>query len=102
MSVLEISKDTFEAEVIQSEKPVLVDFFATWCGPCRMLAPVLEQIAKDNTDIKVLKIDIDKDPQLAEKYDVMSVPTLFAFKDGKVINQSLGVRPMQDILNMFK
>jgi len=101
MSILHVTKDSFEAEVINSEKPVLLDFFATWCGPCRMLAPVLDQIAKETSDIKVVKVDVDEEPELAAKYEVMSVPTLFAFKDGKIINQTMGVVPKQVLLDLF-
>ena len=102
MSVLEVTKETFNDEVLKSEKPVLVDFYASWCGPCRMLAPVVEQIASESDDLKVVKVNIDNDPELASKFDVMSVPTLFAIKDGKVVNQSLGAVPKQVILDLFK
>ena len=102
MSVLEVTKDTFEAEVINSEKQVLLDFFASWCGPCRMLAPVLEQISNEAPDIKVVKVNIDSEPELTSEYGVMSVPTLFAVKGGKVVNQVTGALPKQYILDMFK
>jgi len=102
MSVPEVTKDTFDDEVLKSEKPVLVDFYASWCGPCRMLTPVVEQIAGESTDLKVVKVNIDNDPELTSSFGVMSVPTLIAIKDGKVINQSLGVKPKQAILDLFK
>ena len=102
MSVLEITKDTFEAEVINSDIPVLVDFYASWCGPCRMLAPVIDQIANEVTDIKVAKVNIDDEPELASSFDVMSVPSLFVFKGGKVVNQALGALPKQRILALLK
>jgi len=102
MSVLEVTKDTFNDEVLKSEKPVLVDFYAAWCGPCKMLSPVVDQIASESTELKVVKVNIDNDPELASKFGVMSVPTLFAIKDGKVVNQSLGVVPKQAILDLFK
>ena len=102
MSVLEVTKETFDTEVLKSEKPVLLDFYASWCGPCRMLMPVVEQIAGETDDLKVVKVNIDDAPELASAFEVMSVPTLLAFKDGKVINQSLGVVPKQAILDLFK
>ena len=102
MSVLEVTKETFEAEVINSEKPVLLDFYASWCGPCRMLAPVMDQISNEVTDIKVAKVNIDDEPELASSFDVMSVPSLFVIKGGKVVNQALGAMPKQKILDLLK
>ncbi|MBP3478984.1 MAG: thioredoxin [Oscillospiraceae bacterium] len=101
MSLLHITKENFEAEVLKSEKPVLVDFFATWCGPCRMVAPVLEEIAEENENIKVVKIDVDQEPGLAQKFGVTSIPLLVVMKDGQVINQSLGAKPKDQILSMI-
>ena len=101
MSVLHITKDTFEAEVLKSDKPVLLDFFAVWCGPCKMIAPVLDEIAEEREDIKVCKINVDEEPELAAKYQVMSIPTLVVIKDGQVVNQSLGAKPKAQILNML-
>ena len=101
MSVLHITKDTFEAEVLKSDKPVLLDFFAVWCGPCKMIAPVLDEIAEEREDIKVCKINVDEEPELAAKYQVMSIPTLFVIKDGQVVNQSLGAKPKAQILAML-
>ena len=102
MPVQIITKENIAAEVMDSTKPVLLQFFATWCGPCRMLTPVVEQVADENPDIKVGKIDIDEEPELASKFGVMSVPTLFAIKDGEIISTEIGVRPKAAILNMFK
>ena len=102
MSVLELTVENFEQEVLQSDKPVLIDFWATWCGPCRMIAPALEQIAEENPDIKVCKVDVDKDPQLAIRYQVSSIPLLLAFRDGQVVNQALGVRSKEQILALLK
>jgi thioredoxin 1 len=101
MSLLHITRDNFEAEVLKSEKPVLVDFFATWCGPCRMVAPVLEEIDEENENIKVVKIDVDQEPGLAQKFGVTSIPLLVVIKDGEVVNQSLGAKPKDQILSMI-
>ena len=101
MSVLHITKDTFEAEVLKSDKPVLLDFFAVWCGPCKMIAPVLDEIAAEREDIKVCKVNVDEEPELAAKYQVMSIPTLMVVKDGEVVNQSLGAKPKAQILAML-
>ncbi len=101
MSVLHITKDTFEAEVLKSDKPVLLDFFAVWCGPCKMIAPILDEIAEEREDIKVCKVNVDEEPELAAKYQVMSIPTLVVIKDGQVVNQSLGAKPKAQILAML-
>ena len=100
MSVLHITKDTFEAEVLRSDKPVLLDFFATWCGPCKMIAPILDEIAAEREDIKVCKVNVDEEPELAARYQVVSIPTLFVIKDGEIVNQSLGAKPKAQILEM--
>ena len=101
MSVLHITKETFEKEVLQSEKPVLLDFFAVWCGPCKMIAPILDEIADEREDIKVCKVNVDEEPELAAQYKVVSIPTLFVIKDGQVVNQSLGAKPKAQILEML-
>ena len=101
MSVMHVGKDNFEAEVLNSDKPVLVDFWATWCGPCRMIAPILEQIAAENEDIKVCKIDVDQEPELAIRYGVNSIPALFVIDKGEVVSQSLGAKPKNQILAML-
>ena len=93
MSVLTITKENFEAEVLRSDKPVLVDFWATWCGPCRMVSPIVDEIAAEHTEVKVGKINVDEQPELANRFGIMSIPTLLVFKDGKVANQAVGVRP---------
>ena len=101
MSVLTITKENFNAEVMNSDKPVLLDFWATWCGPCRMLSPVIDEIAGERADIKVGKINIDEQEDLAAKFGVMSIPTLIVIKDGKIANQSVGIRPKAQILSML-
>ncbi len=97
-----ITKENFENEVLKSDKPVLVDFFATWCGPCKMLMPTIDEIASERADIKVGKVDVDENMELAKEYKVFSVPTLIAFKDGKVLKQMVGVQSKEQILDVFK
>ena len=101
MKVLYITKETFEAEVLKSDKPVLLDFFAVWCGPCKMISPILEEIAEEREDIKVCKVNVDEEPELAAQYGIVSIPTLFVIKDGKIVNQSMGAKPKAQILEMF-
>ena len=101
MSVLHITKETFEKEVLNSDKPVLLDFWATWCGPCRMIGPVLDEIAEEREDIKVCKVNVDEEPELAAQYQVVSIPTLFVIEKGQVVNQSLGAKPKAKILEML-
>ncbi|MGW8114401.1 thioredoxin [Caproicibacterium sp. NSD3] len=101
MEIKALTSENFEAEVLKESKTVLVDFWASWCGPCRMLSPVVDQIAEERKDIKVCKVNIDEQPELAQKFDVMSIPTLLVFRDGKQVNSSVGVRPKQDILNLL-
>lgn len=102
MSVIDVKTADFEAEVLKSDKTVLVDFWAVWCGPCRMLSPVVDQVAEENPDIKVCKVNIDEEQQLAIKYGVMSIPTLLVFKGGELVNQSVGVIPKEEVLNLIK
>lgn len=101
MSIHYITSENFEAEVLNSDKVVLLDFFADWCGPCRMIAPSLEEIAQENEHIKVCKINVDNDPDLARKFNVASIPLLVVMKDGKVVNQALGARPKDAILKLI-
>ena len=101
MSVIHVNNNNFEALVLNSDKPVLVDFYADWCGPCRMLAPSLEEIAQEHPEYVIAKINVDENPELANQYGVMSIPALFVLENGKIINQSLGVKPKQQILAML-
>ena len=97
-----INKENFESEVLKSDKPVLVDFWATWCGPCAMLAPTIKEIADENPDIKVCKADVDENMELAQQFKISVVPTLLAFKDGKVVNTLVGAESKEQILAMLK
>lgn len=101
MSVIKITKDNYRQEVLQSDKPVLLDFWASWCGPCRMVAPVVEEIAAERSDIKVGKINVDQEPELAAQFGVVSIPTLVVMKDGRIVNQAVGARPKAQLLAML-
>lgn len=102
MSVLKITKDNFESEVLKSEKPVLVDFWAVWCGPCRMVAPTVDEIAEENPQYLVGKVNVDEEPELAQAFGISSIPTLVAIKDGKIADVIVGVQPKEKILDMLK
>ena len=102
MSVTVITKDNFTQEVLAAKEPVLLDFWASWCAPCRMLSPVVDQIAEETSGIKVGKVNVDEQPELASKFGVMSIPTLVVMKDGKAVQQFVGVRPKAAILDMLK
>ena len=101
MSAMHIHNHNFQEEVIHSEKPVLVDFWASWCGPCRMVGPIIDEIAAEHPEYKVVKINIDEEPELASQYRVVSIPTLLVMKDGQVVQQSVGARPKNQILAMM-
>ena len=101
MSVINISKDNFAGEVLRSDRPVLLDFWAPWCGPCRMVGPILEDIAQERNDIKVGKVNVDEQPELAGQFGVMSIPALVVMKEGKITNQSVGARPKEQILDLL-
>ena len=101
MSVTTLTKENFDAEAVKADKPVLIDFWASWCGPCRMLSPVVDEIADERTDIKVGKVNVDEEPELASKFGVMSIPTLVVLMNGQVRNQSVGVIPKEKIIDMI-
>lgn len=101
MSVIKINKENFTNEVINSKKPVILDFYADWCGPCRMVGPIISEIANERSDIKVGKINVDEQPALAAQFGVMSIPMLIVIKDGKVVNSSVGAKPKDEILAML-
>ena len=96
-----ITKDNFENEIVKADKPVLVDFWASWCGPCRMVSPIVDEIAKERSDIKVGKINVDEQQELASAFQIMSIPTLVVVKNGKIVSQSLGARPKGQIMAML-
>ena len=102
MAVIEITKDNFASEVLESDKTVLLDFWATWCGPCRMISPVVDEIAGERADIKVGKVNVDEQPDLSEQFGIMSIPTLLVFKNGKKVNESVGVVPKTAIEGLLE
>lgn len=101
MSVIHVDKNNFQNEVMESDKPVLLDFWAPWCMPCRMVGPILEEIAEERSDIKVGKINVDEQPELAGQFQVMSIPTLLVIKEGKIVNQSVGAMQKEAIIAML-
>lgn len=102
MSAIKITAENYENEVLNSDKPVLLDFWAAWCGPCKMVSPLVDEIALENADIKVGKINVDEQPDLAAKFGVMSIPTLVVMENGKEINRSIGAMPKASILKLVK
>ena len=102
MSEIKLNAINFEYEVMKSDKPVLVDFYADWCGPCRMLGPVIEELANQRNDIKVCKLNVDENPELAQAFRVMSIPTLMVVNKGKIVMTSNGFRPMEEIESMLQ
>lgn len=101
MAVLHLTKENFEQEVLQSKEPVLVDFWATWCGPCQMVGPIVEEVAEEATNAKVCKVEVDDQPELARQYRVMSIPTLMVFKDGQVVKREVGAKGKAELLDML-
>ena len=101
MAVITITKENFAQEVLQSTKPVLLDFWASWCGPCRMISPVVDEVAEERTDVKVGKVNVDEQPELAGQFGVMSIPTLLVFEQGKLVRQAVGARPKASVLELL-
>lgn len=101
MPVIHIDRNNFQREVLNSDRPVLLDFWAPWCAPCRMVGPILDEIAEERSDVKVAKINIDEQPELASQFGVMSIPTLMVMKEGRIVQQAMGARPKAQILSML-
>ena len=101
MTAMNIDRENFQSEVMQSDRPVLLDFWAPWCAPCRMVVPIVEEIARERADIKVGKVNVDEQPELASAFGVMSIPTLVVMKNGKIVDQAMGARPKAAILAML-
>ena len=101
MAVITITKENFETEVLKSAQPVLLDFWAAWCGPCRMLSPIVDEVAEERTDVKVGKVNVDEQPDLAVEFGVMSIPTPLLFENGKLVRQAVGARPKSGVLELL-
>ncbi len=101
MALITVTKENFETEVLKSDKPVLLDFWATWCGPCKMVSPIVDEIAEEIEDITVGKINVDEQPELAAAFGIQSIPTLVVVESGKIVNQAVGYRPKEDILKLL-
>lgn len=101
MSVIHIDRNNFQSEVLDSDRPVLLDFWAPWCTPCQMVGPILDEIAGERSDIKVAKVNVDEQPELAGQFGVMSIPTLVVMKEGRIVQQAMGARPKAQILSML-
>ncbi len=102
MAVIHLTKDNFKEEVLDAKVPVFIDFWATWCGPCQMVGPVVEEMAEEVTDVKICKVNVDEQPELARQYHVMSIPMFFVFKDGEVVKRDMGAKSKEELLEMLK
>lgn len=102
MEIVKITKDNFETEVVGSDKVVLIDFWAIWCGPCKMLSPIIEEVAREADDIKVCKVNVDEEPELTAKFGIVSIPTLIVMRDGKIVNQSVGYMEKAQIIDLVR
>ena len=102
MSIINLTKDSYHNEVMETEKVVVIDFWATWCGPCKMMAPVVEEVAKDYPDVKVCKINVDEEPELSNAFKIVSNPTIVVIKNGEIIDSVVGYRPKEDIEKIIK
>lgn len=102
MSIINLTKDSYHNEVMETEKVVVIDFWATWCGPCKMMAPVIEEVAKDYTDVKVCKVNVDEEPELSNAFKIVSIPTIVVIKNGEIIDSVVGYRPKEDIEKIIK
>lgn len=102
MSIINLTKDSYHNEVMETEKVVVIDFWATWCGPCKMMAPVVEEVAKDYPDVKVCKVNVDEEPKLSNAFKIVSIPTIVVIKNGEIIDSVVGYRPKEDIEKIIK
>lgn len=102
MDIIKITSKNFDEEVLQSDKPVLIDFWASWCGPCQMLSPVIEEVAAEVDDVKICKLNVDNEPELASRFGVMSIPTLVVMENGKAVSQSVGFIGKEDVLSLIR
>lgn len=102
MSVITVSKENYDKEVLASKEPVIIDFWASWCGPCKMMSPIIDEIAKENPDIKVCKVNVDEQQELAMQFNIMSIPTIVAIKNTKVIGTTVGVTQKEKVLSLIK
>lgn len=102
MSIINLTKDSYHNEVMETEKVVVIDFWATWCGPCKMMAPIVEEVAKDYPDVKVCKVNVDEEPELSNAFKIVSIPTIVVIKNGEIIDSVVGYRPKEDIEKIIK
>lgn len=102
MSIINLTKDSYHNEVMETEKVVVIDFWATWCGPCKMMAPVVEEVAKDYPDVRVCKVNVDEEPELSNAFKIVSIPTIVVIKNGEIIDSVVGYRPKEDIEKIIK